>query len=160
MENVTEMVTRIVPASVCTPEQYQIRCELFKNKLPPELGTLEQDTKNRVQKARVLLDKIKGGDKIYSISALCPENQDDSAISLKKDIVKQYTDSIRSIFSSVLGTFTQEASILNTKIGEEKNLIRKNGSEVFDRCYLFLYVMKQQNNLEAKQITKSVGHLP
>ena len=161
IEEINNIVTKIVPASVCTPEQYQIRCELFKGKLPPELKILESDTRNRLQKARKLLDKIKEGDKVITINALCPDGEDPEIDKIKENMIKQYKESIRSVFSDVLNNFTQESSLLNSKISENKDFFRKDGNGtgvIFDKYSYNTYyenLSKNMLDLDAEDSTQT-----
>lgn len=149
-------VAKIIKSTVCTPEQYQIRCELFKNKLPSELGILQQDTKNRSQKIRNLIDKINSGEKIYTISALCPDIEDDSILGLKKDLAKQYLDSIRSIFSPVLNNFTSEASTLSGKFTEQRQQYRTKDNAVYDSYSYNTFYSNLAKNMNELQCTKEI----
>ena len=148
LEATIDAVSKIVPANVCTPEQYQIRCELINNKLPKELGILQDDLKNRTQKIRNLLDKVRGGETIINISALCPEFEDDSIRDLKGDLAKQYSDSIKSIFTNVLNVFSKESSEIAGKIAEERTLFRKKDNVIFDQYKYHTYYSTLSKNLD------------
>lgn len=148
LEATIDVVSKITPANVCTPEQYQVRCELINNKLPKELGILQDDLKNRTQKIRSLLDKVRSGGTIINISALCPDIEDDNIRDLKGDLAKQYSDSIKSIFTNVLNTFSKESSKVADKMAEERTLFRKKDNVIIDQYKYFTYYSTLSKNLD------------
>ncbi len=119
-----EEFRKIKDADVCTPAQYEIRRQILQNKLPKELGVLADDTARRTARARELIEKIKGGTTVYNISALCPDIEDSELDKTKDFILEQYKDSVRSMFSQTLNTFTVEASSIPNKYNEERAFVR------------------------------------
>jgi len=133
LDPIVTFITVAKPSDIClTPEEERIRQELINNKLPPELDVLADDTRRRVENVRKLIDRLNKGATTYTISGLCPEIDNDDIRSVKKDIVDQYKESIRAMFSNVLVSFTNESNDLLTKFSEEKHLLRKDGEKVFD----------------------------
>jgi len=126
MNQMVDMIPSADPGDLCSPERLKYREQLLNDSFPSELPILQQDIRRRVERAKKLFEKIENGQPIVNISALCPDDTNPEIVSLKSDIVKQYMDSIRSMFSSTLTSFTAEASALPQILAEEKVLTRKD----------------------------------
>lgn len=148
IETIQNIVTVNQTGDVCTPEQKELRSQIINKKLPPELGILEKDSRRRVKKARELLEKIKGGETVYYISALCPETEDADILKLKDKMIGDYTDSIRSIFSNTLTSFTNEAAGISKNFIEEQQIIRQEKGIKFDNFVYNTYYYNLSHNLK------------
>ncbi len=154
--NPTEVsVPFITNGDVCTPAQYNVRKKILEGKLPPELAVLEDDNKNRIEKVRNLIDKINKGETVLNISGLCSDIQDENILNTKGNIVKQYINSIKSMFSDVMSSFTQEASSLSTKFSEEKHLIRQDNGTIIDDYTYYNYNSNLSKNLQHLQTSNN-----
>lgn len=158
IDSITQVTKFEQIGDICTPQQKEVRSQIINHKLPPELGVLEADNRNRIKKARQLLDKIKNGNTLYSLSALCPETEDADIIKLKTKMVGDYIDSIRSIFSTTLTNFTNEAASISKNFIEEKQLIRVDdkGNE-FDNFVYNTYYFNLSNNMKDVKIIKETN---
>jgi len=151
-----EEFKKIKDADVCTPAQYEIRRQILENKLPKELGVLADDTARRTARARELIEKIKGGTVTYNISALCPDIEDSELDKTKDFILEQYKDSVRSMFSQTLNTFTVEASSAPNKFAEERAFTRKN-SDTTDAISYFTYNSNLYDNMFYGKILNNIS---
>jgi len=130
LNQVTTAIPYVEPGDLCSPEQLKYREIIINETLPVDLDILKEDIKRRVERAKTLFEKLDSEQPIKNISALCPDNESPDINRLKSDIVKQYMDSIKSMFSPTLTSFTTEAAALPQTLAEEKVLTRrdKNGT--------------------------------
>lgn len=108
-----------------------------ESKLPVELEVIKNDYRDRLEKAKKALEYLQNPNKVYNISALCPENDDEDIENFKIDLVERYKNSIRDMFSGVLESFTQESNIIKNKFTEEKLIVRNDFSNRFIDNYKY-----------------------
>jgi len=117
---------RVSKTNLCSPELELIREEILNNKIPPELGVLNDQLIKRAKKARKLFEYIQKGETSIDVSSLCPEIDNKEIAIVKDNLIKNYIKTINNTFSNVLTNFNDDVTGLYSKISEKRNLIRRN----------------------------------
>jgi len=144
----------ISKTDICNPQYEKVREEILNNKVPPELGILESQLRNRSKKARKLFEYIQNGETTIEISPLCPDLPSEGIEELKDNLVQNYDRLINDIFTPVLENFNSDVANLQTKFAIKGNYYRKDTSGnlidivSYDTYYGDLYLnLYLQNNL-------------
>lgn len=124
LENIETTIgdaNELVGTSLCKDEFADTRKKIIEGKLPPELGVLEDQISRRVKRARNVLEYVTNDTAIINVAALCPEDNSDQANVIKDNILENYNNYINNLFSDVLTSFNENASLSGNKLLETKS---------------------------------------
>lgn len=128
LSNIEKTITesnKISKTDICNPQYEKIREEILNQKIPPELGVLESQLRNRVKKARKLFDYIQSGVDVIEISPLCPDNPSKEISDVKQRLVDGYAKLINDLFTPALESFNSDVVGLQDKISQKGKYFRK-----------------------------------
>lgn len=151
-----EYLTEIVPiiingyssSDLCDPQQVKAREFLLENKIPKNLGVLEDQLRRRAIKARTIFERIQNGQIEIPFNPFCPDQFGDEVAESNTYILEQYSKQIRKIFEPSLDLFNSEARKLPSVYEDTENAFRiDSNNRVFDSLEYKTYNSTLAKNL-------------
>jgi len=113
----------------CKDNRRQIVEDLINNKVPKELGILEQKTARRLARAKKLLEKLNNPYPDLNLIYLCDDEEDDDVQSFKNQFVGEAATNVKSMFEPVLTSFNDESTRISEQFTEKKTFFRINDTD-------------------------------
>jgi hypothetical protein len=138
LTSLTSVLTNYLePSEICDEPTLRARAELFQNKLPKNLDTLNRRLDRRKREAKKIFDRLANGETIIDIAPLCPDRADAELEAAKGEVLQSYYDAIRSTFLPTINDFTTEAKNIIQGLGDKRNVYEQNKPEFKRDFYIF-----------------------
>jgi hypothetical protein len=158
-EFLTELIPVIVngtsASDLCDPQQLEARVSLIENKVPKNLGILEDQLRRRATSARTVFDRIKNGQIEVPYNPFCPDQFGEGVAEANNAIFEQYYAHVRNLFESPMNLFNSEARKLPDLFADNEFFYRKNSSGVFDIVDYTIFNTTLATNFKVKENTNS-----